>query len=180
MEEQAPLIQPAAVEMRVEGWIGGIRMQGWIDLIDVDGQIIDIKTAARRPSGVDVDHRFQIATYAQLAPGASGNRWGPSRDPQAIPLSAALDEGPALYAQPAIDVMLPTAAIGGSVRRSSVGRSLSRYGLRVHSEVTSLFLVGHLVLVDGFCRAEPTRFWNQRFSRPLYIEGRREFRIASN
>jgi len=72
MEQQAPLIQPAAVEMRVEGQIGGIRVQGWIDLIDVDGQIIDIKTAARRPSGVDVDHRFQITTYAQLAPGASG------------------------------------------------------------------------------------------------------------
>jgi hypothetical protein len=72
MEQQAPLIQPAAVEMRVEGQIGGIRVQGWIDLIDVDGQIVDIKTAARRPSGVDVDHRFQIATYTQLAPGASG------------------------------------------------------------------------------------------------------------
>ena len=72
--EQAPLIQPAAVEMHVEGRIGGIRVQGWIDLIDVDGQIIDIKTAARRPSGVDVDHRFQIATYTQLAPGASGQR----------------------------------------------------------------------------------------------------------
>ena len=68
MELQAPLIQPAAVEMRVEGRIGGIRVQGWIDLIDIDGQIIDIKTAARRPSAINVDHRFQIATYAQLAP----------------------------------------------------------------------------------------------------------------
>ena len=72
MEHQAPLIQPAAVEMRVGGQIGGTRVQGWIDLIDVDGQIIDIKTAARRPSGIDVDHRFQIATYTQLVPGASG------------------------------------------------------------------------------------------------------------
>jgi len=56
----------------VEGRIGGIRVQGWIDLIDVDGQIIDIKTAARKPNRIDVDHRFQIATYTQLAPGASG------------------------------------------------------------------------------------------------------------
>ena len=72
MDELAPLIQPAAVEVRVEGEIAGIKVQGWIDLIDVDGQIIDIKTAARKPSGIDVDHRFQIATYAQLAEGASG------------------------------------------------------------------------------------------------------------
>ncbi len=72
MDLLAPLIQPAAVEMRVEGRIGGIRVQGWIDLIDVDGQIIDIKTAARRPNRIDVDHRFQLSTYAQLARGASG------------------------------------------------------------------------------------------------------------
>jgi hypothetical protein len=72
MDELAPLIQPAAVEVRVEGEIAGIKVQGWIDLIDTDGQIIDIKTAARKPGGVDVDHRFQIATYAQLVPGASG------------------------------------------------------------------------------------------------------------
>src|SRR5258706_5057499 len=52
MEQQAPLIQPAAVEMRVEGRVGGIPVQGWIDLMDVDGQVIDIKTAARKPSGV--------------------------------------------------------------------------------------------------------------------------------
>jgi len=72
MNEAAPLIEPAAVEMRVEGTIGGIRVQGWIDLMDVDGRIIDLKTAARRPSGIESDYKFQIATYAQLMPGASG------------------------------------------------------------------------------------------------------------
>ena len=72
MDELAPLIQPAAVEVRVEGWSGGIHDQGWIDLMDVDGQIIDIKTAARKPSRISVDHRFQLATYAQLCPGANG------------------------------------------------------------------------------------------------------------
>jgi RecB family exonuclease len=72
MDELAPLVQPAAVEVRVEGQIAGIRVQGWIDLIDIDGQIIDIKTAARKPNRIDVDHRFQIATYAQLTPCASG------------------------------------------------------------------------------------------------------------
>jgi RecB family exonuclease len=64
MDEAAPLIEPAAVEMRVEGTIGGIRVQGWIDLLDVSGRIIDLKTAARKPSGIESDYKFQIATYA--------------------------------------------------------------------------------------------------------------------
>src|SRR6202035_5228202 len=63
MDQAAPLIEPAAVEM------GVIRVQGWIDLLDVDGRIIDLKTAARKPSGIESDYRFQIATYAQLTPG---------------------------------------------------------------------------------------------------------------
>jgi hypothetical protein len=72
MDEAAPQIEPAAVEMRVEGEIGGIRVQGWIDLLDMDGRIIDLKTAARKPSGIESDYKFQIATYTQLTPGASG------------------------------------------------------------------------------------------------------------
>lgn len=72
MDEAAPAIDPAAVEMRVAGEIGGTRVQGWIDLLDASGRIIDIKTAARRPSGIEPDHRFQLATYAQLIPAASG------------------------------------------------------------------------------------------------------------
>jgi hypothetical protein len=72
MDQAAPLIEPAAVEMRVEGEIGGIRVQGWIDLMDVDGRIIDLKTAGRKPSGIESDYKFQIATYTQLTPGASG------------------------------------------------------------------------------------------------------------
>lgn len=72
MDQAAPLIEPAAVEMRVEGEIGGIRVQGWIDLLDVNGRITDLKTAARKPSAIEPDYKFQIATYAQLTPGASG------------------------------------------------------------------------------------------------------------
>jgi len=72
LDEVAPRIDPAAVEIRVEGEIGGVRVQGWIDLLDTDGRIIDIKTAARKPSAIEPDYRFQIATYAQLTPGASG------------------------------------------------------------------------------------------------------------
>jgi PAS domain-containing protein len=44
----------------------------WIDLMDGNGRIIDLKTAARKPSGIESDYRFRIATYAQLMPGASG------------------------------------------------------------------------------------------------------------
>jgi len=72
MDEVAPRIEPAAVETRVEGDIAGVRVQGWIDLLDVHGRIIDIKTSARRPSAIEPDYRFQIATYTQLTPGASG------------------------------------------------------------------------------------------------------------
>ena len=47
MEEAAPKIEPAAVEMRVEGVIAGVSVVGYIDLLDVDGCVIDIKTARR-------------------------------------------------------------------------------------------------------------------------------------
>jgi CRISPR/Cas system-associated exonuclease Cas4 (RecB family) len=68
----APTIEPAAVELHVEGEIAGVAVQGWIDVLDVNGRIIDIKTAARRPRSIEPRHRFQIATYGQLAPGANG------------------------------------------------------------------------------------------------------------
>ena len=72
LDEVAPRIEPAAVEIQVEGEIAGVRVQGWIDLLDVNGRIIDIKTSARKPSCVDSEYIFQIATYVQLTPGASG------------------------------------------------------------------------------------------------------------
>jgi hypothetical protein len=72
LDEVAPTIEPAAVELHVEGEIGGVRVQGFIDVLDVDGRIIDIKTAKASPSGIDPMHRFQVATYKQLAPAASG------------------------------------------------------------------------------------------------------------
>ncbi len=72
MDEAAPKIRPAAVEMDVEGQIGGVMVRGRIDLLDVEGRIVDVKTAARRPSYVSPDYAFQIATYRQITPGASG------------------------------------------------------------------------------------------------------------
>ena len=72
MEEAAPRIEPAAVEMRVEGVIAGVRVTGYIDLLDVDGCVIDIKTAKARPSSLSPMHRFQVATYRYLTNLARG------------------------------------------------------------------------------------------------------------
>ncbi len=72
MQEAAPSIQPAAVEFDVEGQIAGVAVRGRVDLLDVHGRIIDLKTAARKPSCVSPDYAFQVATYRQIAPGASG------------------------------------------------------------------------------------------------------------
>jgi hypothetical protein len=72
LDEVAPRVEPVAVEFRVEGEIGGVRVQGFIDVLDVDGRIIDIKTARATPGNVEPMHRFQIATYRQLTPAASG------------------------------------------------------------------------------------------------------------
>jgi hypothetical protein len=44
----------------------------YMDLLDVEGCLIDIKTAALRPSHVSADYAFQLATYRQITPGASG------------------------------------------------------------------------------------------------------------
>ena len=68
----APTIEPAAVEVRVDGEIGGVKVRGWIDLMDVEGRVIDIKTARARPSAIEPMHKFQVATYSHLLPGASG------------------------------------------------------------------------------------------------------------
>jgi CRISPR/Cas system-associated exonuclease Cas4 (RecB family) len=72
MDEAAPRIEPVAVELRVEGVIAGVNVTGYIDLLDVDGCVIEIKTAKARPSSLDAMHRFQIATYSCLTPLARG------------------------------------------------------------------------------------------------------------
>jgi len=72
MEEAAPRIEPAAVELRVEGVIAGVKVTGYIDLLDVIGCVIEIKTAKVRPSSINPMHRFQVATYRHLTPRAQG------------------------------------------------------------------------------------------------------------
>jgi len=72
LEEVAPEIRPAALEQQVVGEIGGVKVRGYVDIVDVDGNIIDVKTAGKKPSGVDSGYAFQLATYRQILPGASG------------------------------------------------------------------------------------------------------------
>lgn len=72
LDEVAPEIYPAAVELPIQGTIAGVRVRGFIDLLDTQGRIIDLKTAARKPTGLSADYAFQVATYRQLCPGANG------------------------------------------------------------------------------------------------------------
>jgi len=72
MEEAAPSIEPAAVEMRVTGVIAGVKVSGYVDLVDVHGCVIDIKTAKARPSSISPMQRFQVATYWHLTSLARG------------------------------------------------------------------------------------------------------------
>ena len=68
MDRWAPTIEPAAVQLKVSGPIGGVPVRGYIDLLDVDGRVIDLKTAKKTPSEISSDYRFQVATYARLLP----------------------------------------------------------------------------------------------------------------
>ena len=72
MDEVAPSVEPAAVELDVQGEISGVAVRGRVDVLDVEGRLIDFKTASRRPSSVSADYAFQLATYRQITPGASG------------------------------------------------------------------------------------------------------------
>src|ERR1039457_5270864 len=66
LEEVAPEIRPAALEQQVIGEIGGVKVRGYIDIVDVDGNIIDLKTTAQSP---------RASIPVKLPPKASGKAW---------------------------------------------------------------------------------------------------------
>jgi hypothetical protein len=68
MDEIAPFVQPAASEFFVAGEIGGVAVQGIVDVVDEDHHIIDLKTRTRRPPFISFADAFQLATYRQLLP----------------------------------------------------------------------------------------------------------------
>jgi RecB family exonuclease len=73
MVEAAPKIQPAAVEMGLEGEIGGVRVRGRLDiLLDVEGTLIDMKTAATKPRWITASQKVQLTTYDLLCPQSRG------------------------------------------------------------------------------------------------------------
>ena len=71
-EVAAPHIEPAAVELPVKGKISGVNVRGFIDLLDIYGNVIDLKSANKTPSGIRDDYRFQVSTYKLLEPRATG------------------------------------------------------------------------------------------------------------
>ena len=72
IEDAAPLIQPAAVESRVSGVIGGVKVSGYVDLLDTEGRLIDSKSALKPIKGIAHDHRLQLTSYVMITPAASG------------------------------------------------------------------------------------------------------------
>jgi hypothetical protein len=72
LAEAAPLIQPAAVESRASGIIGGVKVAGYVDLLDVEGRIIDSKSTLKPIKGIAHDHRLQLTSYVMITPAASG------------------------------------------------------------------------------------------------------------
>jgi hypothetical protein len=50
----------------------GVRVQGIVDLLDIEGRIIDFKIAARQPVGITPDYSLQLTTYSMITPGSSG------------------------------------------------------------------------------------------------------------
>jgi len=72
LADAAPLIQPAAVESRVSGIIGGVKVAGNVDLLDSEGRLIDSKSAIKPSRGIAHDHRLQLTSYAMITSGASG------------------------------------------------------------------------------------------------------------
>jgi RecB family exonuclease len=94
--EAALAIRSAAVEEKVEGVIAGVRVQGRVDVRETDGTVRDIKTACRRPNDVAAAHRFQLATYVQIAPQAANMAYVDTlvktKQPQLVQISHRVDD----------------------------------------------------------------------------------------
>ncbi len=72
MADAAPSVQPKELEMAAKGTIAAASVHGFVDLLDVEGRIIDCKTATRRPAGITPEYNLQLTTYSMITPGATG------------------------------------------------------------------------------------------------------------
>jgi CRISPR/Cas system-associated exonuclease Cas4 (RecB family) len=66
LEQALPSIQPARIEHAITGAIAGVHVRAIVDLVDVAGQVIELKTSSRRPDGISAAHALQATTYAIL------------------------------------------------------------------------------------------------------------------
>ena len=66
MQRVAPKIWPAVIHQPLHGVIGAVRIRTELDLIDVDGTIIDIRTS--QSARMDQMHRFQLASCTLRIP----------------------------------------------------------------------------------------------------------------
>ncbi len=73
ISEAACSIEPHAVEQPVEGKIAGVSARGIVDVLDVNGRVLDFKTASKRPNGIPAEHGLQLTSYVMITPGASGS-----------------------------------------------------------------------------------------------------------
>ena len=73
ISEAARNIEPRSVEQPIEGTVANVKVRGVVDVLDINGCVIDFKTAAKRPKGIPAEHRLQLTTYAMVTPGASGS-----------------------------------------------------------------------------------------------------------
>jgi len=113
LSEVAPAIRPAAAELPVTGTISGVAVRGIVDILDVDGRVIDIKTSSRRSSKISGDHALQLATYVALAgEKASGKARIDSlvstKDPQLVQI----EHEPGRRGRQLVETMYPLVAEG--------------------------------------------------------------------
>lgn len=96
METCAPAIQPAAVEIDVQGAIAGVSVRGRLDLLDNSGRVIDIKSTLQKPRWIDHNQAIQLTTYSRLTPGASGyvrvDSLVTAKQPQIVQIGRALTD----------------------------------------------------------------------------------------
>jgi putative RecB family exonuclease len=66
MTHYAPSIIPVEVELGAIGVIDGVKIIGKIDLIDINGTVVDEKTSSRKYTDADVEKDYQPSAYAFL------------------------------------------------------------------------------------------------------------------
>jgi len=66
MDQAAPGLHVEAIEKKITGPIGTAYTRGVIDIRTTEGEVIDIKTASKKPLGISAAHRLQLTTYGML------------------------------------------------------------------------------------------------------------------